>query len=178
MLTLTSRGRRDRKRLAGVAVVAATITALSAGPASAQEGARGVRDQERAHGGRGGGARLRDQAEPGRPARRDQRRELRVPEAGFPIQHRRRTPVRSDPTCGRSCARTDLPARLGDLRGHAARVEHRAAAASLHAGLQPRLPAHHHVALSSCFRAQRESARASSVAPPLDDARARRSDRP
>ena len=41
MLTPTSRGRRDRKRLAGVAVVAATITALSAGAASAQEGAPG-----------------------------------------------------------------------------------------------------------------------------------------
>ena len=34
-------GRRDRKRLAGVAVVAATITAVSAGAASAQEGAAG-----------------------------------------------------------------------------------------------------------------------------------------
>ena len=41
MLTPTSRGRRDRKRLAGVAVVAATITALSAGAASTQEGAPG-----------------------------------------------------------------------------------------------------------------------------------------
>ena len=41
MLTPTSRGRRDRKRLARVAVVAATITALSAGAAPAQEGAPG-----------------------------------------------------------------------------------------------------------------------------------------
>lgn len=69
MLTPTSRGRRDRKRLAGVAVAVATITALSAGAASAQEGAPGLEIKDQLAEVKGGGARLGDQAEPGRSAR-------------------------------------------------------------------------------------------------------------
>ena len=178
MLTPTSRGSRDRKRLARVAVVAATITALSAGAASAQEGAPGFEIKDELAEVTAEGHAFETKLSPDGLRVEISDESFGFPEADFPIQRSAQDPGLVGPNLRPFvCENGTYRLVSGIFRGHAARVEHRAAAASPTRRPSTAPSRASSRRLSSCFRAQRESARASSVAPPLNDLEVRRRER-